>query len=119
MQNNEGNDAEPVFCIECCQDTATCGFHTRIDVAKYAEYFNRGKFCPCKQPRQKGGDPSLMTADRIFLALTLSSVSVSGAIAERIPNSITMKNQIPKSYLHYDLYCNLIPNEDENAPYFQ
>jgi hypothetical protein len=85
MQNNEGNDAEPVFCIECCQDTATCGFHTRIDVAKYAEYFNR----------------------------------VSGAIAERIPNSITMKNQIPKSYLHYDLYCNLIPNEDENAPYFQ
>ena len=48
-----------------------------------------------------------------------SSVSVSGAIAERIPNSITMKNQIPKSYLHYDLYCNLIPNEDENAPYFQ
>ena len=54
-----------------------------------------------------------------YLALTLPSVSVSGAIAERIPNSITMKNQIPKSYLHYDLYCNLIPNEDENAPYFQ
>jgi len=37
---------------------------------------------------------------------------VSSAIVELIPNAITMRNQIPKSYLHYDLYCNLIPNED-------
>ena len=26
-----------------------------------------------------------------------------------------MMNQIPKSYLHHDLYCNLIPNEDPNS----
>jgi len=30
-----------------------------------------------------------------------------------------MRNQIPKSYLPFDLYCNLIPNEDDNVPYFQ
>jgi len=44
---------------------------------------------------------------------------VSASIVELIPNAITMRNQIPKSYLHYDLYCNLIPNEDPNLPYFQ
>jgi hypothetical protein len=46
-------------------------------------------------------------------------VLVSSAIVERIPNAIVMRNQIPKSYLHHDLYCNLIPNEDENLPFFQ
>jgi len=29
-----------------------------------------------------------------------------------------MRNQIPKSYLHYDLYCNLIPNEDPALSFF-
>ena len=43
---------------------------------------------------------------------------VSSAIVEHIPNAIPMRNQIPKSYLHYDLYCNLIPNEDPALPYF-
>ena len=55
-----------------------------------------------------------------FLAvLTRTCVVVSNAIVDRVPNALTMRNQIPKSYLHYDLYCNLIPNEDENLPYFQ
>ena len=43
---------------------------------------------------------------------------VSAAIVELIPNAITMRNQIPKSYLHHDLYCNLIPNDDGEVPYF-
>jgi len=30
-----------------------------------------------------------------------------------------MKNQIPKSYLPFDLYNNLVPNDDENTPYYQ
>ena len=45
-------------------------------------------------------------------------MAVSSAIAELIPNAITMRNQIPKSYLHYDLYCNLIPNDDPNVNSF-
>ena len=32
---------------------------------------------------------------------------------------MVMKNQIPKSYLPYDLYNNLIPNEDPDAVYYQ
>ena len=37
---------------------------------------------------------------------------------EVIPDAIVIRNQIPKSYLHYDLYCNLIPNDDPAANYF-
>ena len=59
--------------------------HTRIDEAKYNEYFKK----------------------------------VAAAIIDRIPNAMIMKNQIPRAYLHYDLYNNLVPNEDENTPYFQ
>ena len=44
---------------------------------------------------------------------------VAASIIERIPNAIIMKNQIPKSYLHYDLYNQLIPNDDEAMPYYQ
>ena len=43
----------------------------------------------------------------------------AAAIIENIPNAIIMKNQIPKNYLHYDLYNNLIQNDDESCPYFQ
>ena len=44
---------------------------------------------------------------------------VSAAILERIPDALTMRNQIPEAYLPYDLYCNLIPNTDSNTLYFQ
>jgi hypothetical protein len=30
-----------------------------------------------------------------------------------------MKNQIPKAYLPFDLYNNLVPNDDEGVPYYQ
>lgn len=43
---------------------------------------------------------------------------MSAAIVERIPHAVVMRNQIPKSYLPYDLYCNLIPNSDPNCSTF-
>ena len=43
---------------------------------------------------------------------------VANTITSRIPNAIVLKNQIPRTYLHYDIYCNLIPNEDENRSLF-
>ena len=30
-----------------------------------------------------------------------------------------MMNQIPKSYLPFDLYNNLVPNDEETTPYYQ
>lgn len=44
---------------------------------------------------------------------------VSSAIVQRIPNATVVRNQIPKAYLPYDIYCNLIPNSDPNLPFFQ
>jgi selT/selW/selH-like putative selenoprotein len=44
---------------------------------------------------------------------------IASAIIEKIPNAMVMKNQIPKSYLPFDLYNNLIPNDNEDTPYFQ
>ena len=38
---------------------------------------------------------------------------IASEIISRIPNAMVMKNQIPKSYIHYDLYNNLVPNDDE------
>lgn len=32
---------------------------------------------------------------------------------------MVMKNQIPKSYINFDLYNNLVPNDDQNTPYYQ
>ena len=41
---------------------------------------------------------------------------VSEAIIDRVPNAIVMKNMIPKYYLDYDLYNNLVQNEDPSDP---
>jgi len=30
-----------------------------------------------------------------------------------------MRNQIPKEYVDFDLYCNLVPNQDEHCPTYQ
>ena len=41
------------------------------------------------------------------------------AIISRIPNAMVMKNQIPKEYVSYDCYSNLVPNDDPQIPYYQ
>lgn len=50
--------------------------------------------------------------------LSKAKLLVSQAVVERIPNAVTMRNQIPKAYLPFDLYCNLIPNNDPNNATF-
>ena len=43
---------------------------------------------------------------------------MASAIVEKIPNAMVMRNQIPKDFMSYDCYINLVPNEDPNIPYF-
>ena len=43
---------------------------------------------------------------------------MSGAIIDKVPTAVVMRNQIPKAYLPFDLYCNLIPNDDDNCHIF-
>jgi len=36
-----------------------------------------------------------------------------------MPNANVIKNQVPKEWVDYDIYCQLLQNEDENNPYYQ
>ena len=45
MQRSGGDDEnEIIFVIEACQKSGQAEYHTRINEAKYIEYFNKGKF---------------------------------------------------------------------------
>ena len=81
--------------IETCANCKSHGWNTRHDEKKYFDYFNKGNnFLICN----------------FYL--------VSAAIVERIPHAVSMHNSIPKSYLPYDMYCNLVPNSDPNCASF-
>ncbi len=45
-------------------------------------------------------------------------LSVNHAITSRLPSAVVIRNQVPKAYLNYDIYCNLIPNDDESNPVY-
>ena len=44
---------------------------------------------------------------------------IAEEIIKKIPNAMVMKNQIPKKYLPFDLYNNLVPNDEPDTPYYQ
>ena len=41
------------------------------------------------------------------------------ALGDIIPGSTVVMNKIPKSYVDYELYNNLVHNEDENEKFFE
>ena len=43
---------------------------------------------------------------------------IAEGVAVINPSVRVLRNQIPKSYVDYDLYYNLIPNEDSNSDIF-
>ena len=43
---------------------------------------------------------------------------VAGAITAEVPNAVCLINRIPKEWARFDQYCNLIPDEDDNNPYY-
>lgn len=44
---------------------------------------------------------------------------VVAAVAARVSSIVILKNCIPSTYVHHDLYYNLIPNTDEEEPFYQ
>ena len=83
--------------IESCENCKNHQWNTRHDEAKYMDFFNRRK---------------------LYFLLTLAYI-VSTAISIRIPNAVVMRNQIPKSYVDYDLYCNLVANDNPELEVFK
>lgn len=85
-----------MFVVETCQNCKEHHWNTRHDETKYEDFYHKSK----------------------NYNKWLTVISVAGAIIQRLPNAVVLRNQIPKSYLPYDLYVNLIPNEDENCPVY-
>jgi hypothetical protein len=46
-------------------------------------------------------------------------MEVAGEIKSRIPDAVVFKNKIPKMYIDYDIYFNLIHNEDGNESCYE
>ena len=92
----QSNAKDRIFVIEVCANCKDHHWNTRHDEAKYNKYYNDSK----------------SFTDQ-FIERLLIKLVVSLAIVERVPYAIIMRNQIPKSYLDFDLYCNLIPNEND------
>ena len=40
-------------------------------------------------------------------------IIVANKIQDMIPDSIILINEIPKQWVDYEIYCRLIPNEEE------
>lgn len=40
-------------------------------------------------------------------------------ILEYIPEAKIVLNMVPKEWVDYEIYCQLVPNEDDNDPYYQ
>ena len=43
---------------------------------------------------------------------------VSACIKTVVPNAICVMNKVPKPWYEKEIYCQLIPNEDDNNPYY-
>jgi hypothetical protein len=48
-----------------------------------------------------------------------SFVIVASAIKEAVPSATVLFNLVPKLFAMSDIYCQLIPNEDDNIPNYE
>jgi hypothetical protein len=44
---------------------------------------------------------------------------VSAKIQEQVPGCMVLVNEIPKSWVDYEIYCQLIPNTDSGTPNYR
>ena len=44
---------------------------------------------------------------------------VSAAIQSAVPGANVVFNLVPKEFAMSDIYCQLIPNDDDNQPYYE
>ena len=43
---------------------------------------------------------------------------MSAAIKSAIPQAVCIMNRVPKAWYEKDIYCQLIPNDDDNNPHY-
>ena len=87
-------DLEKTFVVEHCENCKTHSWNTRHDEPKYKKY---------------GLDSKFILNDKGIVAKT---------IMELIPDAVVVINKTPKEWVDYDIYCQLVPNDDDNDPYY-
>ena len=87
---------ESTFVIECCENCRSHQWNTRHDPGKYDEFFNNSKF-----------------------SASLKVVcTVASAITSKVPDATVLKNSIPKAWVDFEIYCQLLPDDNTNNPHF-
>lgn len=96
---------EKVFIIEHCENCQMHQWNTRHDANLYKQHAIGGKCHYLSAPK---------TSKFIF-----NCGLVAGAIKECVPGATVIFNLVPKVWAMSDIYCQLIPNEDESIPNYE
>ena len=49
----------------------------------------------------------------------LLSLIAKAKILELVPEATVVLNMVPKEWVDFEIYCQLVPNENESDPYYQ
>ena len=85
------------FIIEHCENCQTHQWNTRHNPEQYKQYAINGK----------------------SYILELNLDIVANAIKENVPSADVKFNMVPKVHAMSDIYCQLVPNDDDNNPYYE
>ena len=55
----------------------------------------------------------------MYILAVIVFLIVAKAIKERIPEAEVVFNMVPKEFAMSDIYCQLIPNDDDKNPYYE
>lgn len=98
---------EKVFIIEHCENCQSHQWNTRHDANAYKQHaINRKSI-------------ALTSTFTIQNTLTHLSFAVGNAIKALVPDATVIYNLVPKLWAMSDIYCQLIPNEDERIANYE
>ena len=96
---------ENTFVIEVCENCRTHNWNTRHDENKYRSYAMESKL--------KIRYQIFLYKKTMYSKIPLYSI-VASKIQECAPGSLVLINEVPKAWVDYEIYCQLIPNTDTN-----
>ena len=104
---------ENTFIIEVCENCRTHNWNTRHDENKYKNYALESKCAqrgeiPPTPPNQEWPENNVC----IFRI-------VAQKIQENSPGILVLINEVPKAWVDFEIYCQLIPNNDASLKTFK
>ena len=99
---------ENTFVIEVCENCRAHNWNTRHDENKYKNYANESKFKKLYSIEFCQNKGIIMND---FDKLTANCL-VAAKIQEATPGVVVLINEVPKPWVDFEIYCQLIPNTD-------